>query len=221
MRHVAGYLDERRIIGTRVRLLPVRLRGVSVVVDVIVEETADPVRVEQDVAHALYVFFNPLIGGSAAGPGAGWPFGRPLHHGELFGVVHAIAGVEAVNILRVYEANLETGEQQSQPAGTRLVLEPDEVVASSRHVVKAEPAGAMSLPANTDAAFGGPGFGTLLLPVIGEHQPAPPAVSGRGSCAARCRPSTSTTTSQCASSARSSTCSIPIAALLDGLPAHV
>ena len=134
---VAEYLEERRTIGTNVQLLPVKLRGVSVVVDMQVAPSAEVQRVEQDVMHALYVYLNPLIGGSTQGPGSGWPFGRPLNQGELYGVVHAIEGVEFVKILRVYETNLETGAQESQPAGSRVVIEPDELIASGRHIVKA------------------------------------------------------------------------------------
>jgi predicted phage baseplate assembly protein len=134
---VAAYLDERRTIGTTVQLLPVKLRGVSVVVDVQIAPTAHMERVKQDVAHALYVYLNPLIGGSVHGRGTGWPFGRPLNQGELYGVVHAIEGVEYVKILRVYETNLETKAEDPQQAGPRIILEPDELLASGVHRVKA------------------------------------------------------------------------------------
>ena len=69
------------------------------------------------------------MGGNPTGPGAGWPFGRALNQGELYGVVHAVDGVEFVRILRLYETNLETGEQSAKPAGTHIVLEPDELMA--------------------------------------------------------------------------------------------
>ncbi len=87
--------------------------------------------------HALYTYLNPLVGGSPHGIGSGWPFGRPLNQGELYGVVHAIAGVEFVKILRVYETNLRTGEQDAKPAGSHIELEPDELLASGQHIVKA------------------------------------------------------------------------------------
>ncbi len=134
---VAEYLDERRLIGTTVELKPCRYRGLSVVVDLQARPLADTVRVQEDVAHALYTYLNPLIGGNATGPGQGWPFGRALNQGELYGVVHAVDGVEFVRILRLYETNLETGEQSAKPAGTHIVLEPDELLASGLHVVKA------------------------------------------------------------------------------------
>ncbi|HXB63716.1 MAG TPA: putative baseplate assembly protein [Solirubrobacteraceae bacterium] len=134
---IAAYLDERRLIGTAVHLLPVRFKAVSVVVNLQVSPLADPERVEQDVEHALYTYLNPLIGGSPHGPGEGWPFGRALNQGELFGVVHAIEGVEFVKILRLYETDLATGEQAAKPLGGHLPLEDDELIASGSHVVKA------------------------------------------------------------------------------------
>jgi predicted phage baseplate assembly protein len=137
MKEVAEYLDERRLIGTTVQLLPCRFRGLSVVVNLQASPLADTARVEEDVAHALYTYLNPLVGGNAAGPGGGWPFGRALNQGELYGIVHAIEGVEFVKILRIYETNLETGEQSPKPAGTHIVLESDELMASGQHIVKA------------------------------------------------------------------------------------
>jgi predicted phage baseplate assembly protein len=134
---VAEYLDDRRLIGTTVELKPCRYRGLSVVVNLQARPLADTARVEQDVAHALYTYLNPLVGGDASGPGQGWPFGRALNQGELYGVVHAVDGVEFVRILRIYETNLETGEQSAKPAGTHIVLEPDELMASGLHIVKA------------------------------------------------------------------------------------
>jgi hypothetical protein len=137
MSEVAEYLDARRLIGTRVMMQPCRYRGLSVVVNLQASPLADTARVEEDVAHALYTYLNPLVGGNPAGPGGGWPFGRALNQGELYGIVHAVDGVEFVKILRIYETNLATGEQSPKPAGTHIVLEPDELIASGQHIVKA------------------------------------------------------------------------------------
>jgi hypothetical protein len=124
------------MIGATIQLLPARFRGVTVVADVLAEPLADLHRVERDVARALYVYVNPLIGGSAQGPGDGWPFGRTLNQGELFGIVHAVDGVEYVRMLRVYETDLHSGERASVPIDAHLVLAPDELLASATHVVK-------------------------------------------------------------------------------------
>lgn len=137
MEALAGQLDQHRLLGTSIRLLPVRLRGVSIVAEVLASSRADTDRVQHDVAHALYVFLNPLIGGSASGPADGWPLGRALNQGELYGIVYGIPGVQAVNILRMYETDVRTGEQALQPTDSRLVLAPDELIASGRHIIKA------------------------------------------------------------------------------------
>ena len=137
LKEVSEYLDERRLIGTTVQLLPCSYRGLSVIVNLQASPLADTARVEEDVAHALYTYINPLVGGNATGPGQGWDFGRALNQGELYGVVHAVDGVEFVKILRIYETNMETGEQSSKPAGSHIVLEPDELLASAQHIVKA------------------------------------------------------------------------------------
>jgi hypothetical protein len=137
MRSLAEKLEERRLIGTSVVLLPVRLRGVSVAVDVRAAPRVDLERVRQDVEHALYTYLNPLIGGSPVGPGAGWPAGRALGQGELFGIVYGISGVQSVNVLRIYETDLRTGEQAAQPAESHLPIEADELIASGRHFVRA------------------------------------------------------------------------------------
>ena len=117
--------------------MPARLRGVSVAVEVRAAPLADLERVRQDVEHALYTFLNPLIGGSPDGPGGGWPAGRGLNQGELFGIVYAIGGVQSVNLLRAYETDLRTGEQAAQPADSHLAIGADELIASGRHFVRA------------------------------------------------------------------------------------
>ncbi|HUO72199.1 MAG TPA: putative baseplate assembly protein [Solirubrobacteraceae bacterium] len=134
---VASYLDGRRVIGMTVDLLPVRLRGISVVVNLQAHPGASLQRVEEEVLQALYTYINPLVGGAPTGPGTGWPFGRLLNQGELYQIVHSVDGVEFVKILRVYETDLRTGEQAPQPAGSHVMLEADELLASARHVVRA------------------------------------------------------------------------------------
>ncbi|MTD44539.1 putative baseplate assembly protein [Conexibacter sp. W3-3-2] len=137
LEEVAAHLDQRRLLGATVHVAPVRLRAVSIVVDVQTEPLADTERIREETEQALYTFLNPLVGGTPGEIGTGWEFGRTLNQGELYGVVHAVPGVEYVRLLRVYEADLRTGKQAPEPAGTHVVLQPDEVIASGRHVVKA------------------------------------------------------------------------------------
>jgi predicted phage baseplate assembly protein len=135
---VAQYLDERRLIGTTVELEPMKMRGMSVVVNLQAEPRTDLARVEEEIAYALYTYLNPLVGGRLDGIGEGWELGRALNQGELYGIVHAVPGVDYVKILRVYETDMETGKQEAKPAGTHIQLAPDETLASGTHIVKAE-----------------------------------------------------------------------------------
>jgi predicted phage baseplate assembly protein len=138
LEEVAGYLSERKLIGTSLQLLPVKLRGVSVVVNVQASAHSDLERIERDISYALYTYINPLVGGSSEGVGEGWEFGRALNQGELYGIVRKVDGVEFVKILRMYEADLAKGKQESKPAGSYVEIGPDEVIASGTHIVKAE-----------------------------------------------------------------------------------
>ena len=217
MTEVAEYLDERRLIGTTVQLLPCRFRGLSVVVNLQASPLADTARVEEDVAHALYTYLNPLVGGNATGPGPGWSFGRALNQGELYGIVHAVDGVEFVKILRIYETNLADGRavvqarrhahrararradglrpahrQGHAPRGLRAGVGHGERRERGRRRV--QDLHGRRLRHHDGAAVGGP---------AGRRRRSPPAAP---TCAAACRPSTRRATSGCASSAASRRC---------------
>jgi len=133
-----AYLAERCVIGTSVQVLPVKLRAVSVVVTVQTSPKNDLHRVEQGVANALYIYLNPIVGGSPVGPGAGWEFGRSLNEGELYGVVGSVEGVDYVKQLDIHETDLRTGDPEEEPAGAHIPLLRHELVASGTHTVRAE-----------------------------------------------------------------------------------
>jgi predicted phage baseplate assembly protein len=137
LEEVAAHLDDRRLLGSSVHVAPVRLRPVSVVAELQAQPLADVERIRLQAEQSLYRYINPLVGGTVAHHGTGWPFGRSMNVGELYGILHAIVGVEYVRLLRLYEIDLRTGVQAERPLGTHLVLEPDELVASGRHVVRA------------------------------------------------------------------------------------
>jgi predicted phage baseplate assembly protein len=136
LEEVERYIDARKLVGTPVRLLPMRFRAVSVVVNLQISPRADAQRIERGVRQSLYTYLNPMIGGTAGEVGSGWPPGRSLNQGELYSIMHAFEAVEFVKILRLYEMDLQTGEQGSKAAGRQIVLEADEVIASGEHVVR-------------------------------------------------------------------------------------
>ena len=136
LEEIQRYLDARKLPGTPVRLLPMRFRAVSVVVNLQVTPRADSQRIERHVRDQLYTYLNPMIGGSPGAVGSGWPPGRSLNQGELYAIMHAFDAVESVKILRLYEMDIATGEQGSKAAGRQVLIEPDEVVVSGEHVVR-------------------------------------------------------------------------------------
>lgn len=136
LEEIQRYIDARKLPGTPVRLLPMRFRAVSVVVNLQVTPRADAPRIERHVRQQLYTYLNPMIGGSPGAVGSGWPPGRSLNQGELYAIMHAFDAVETVKILRLYEMNIATGEQGSKAAGRQILIEPDEVVVSGDHVVR-------------------------------------------------------------------------------------
>ncbi|MGA2009325.1 MAG: putative baseplate assembly protein [Solirubrobacteraceae bacterium] len=136
LEEVERYLDHRKLVGTPVRLRPMRFRAVSVVVNLEASPRADVQRIESHVRDALYTYLNPVIGGTPGAIGDGWPAGRSLNQGELYSIVHSLDTVESVKILRLYEMDLFTGEQATRPAGRQIELEPDQLIASGEHLVR-------------------------------------------------------------------------------------
>jgi predicted phage baseplate assembly protein len=134
---VADFLDERRLMGTRVHVMPVPLRGVTVVVDVAIARWAHVDVVEREIKEGLYHFINPLVGGSAHADD-GWAFGRPLNAGELYALVQHVPGVDRIHKLRMYETDPRSPDTPDpRPAGTEIVLAPNELVFSGSHRVRA------------------------------------------------------------------------------------
>jgi predicted phage baseplate assembly protein len=129
-------LDGRRLLGTNVLVEPVDAVWVSVAADLRIGFTADPESVQRAVERALYSQLNPWPA-EAGSDGDGWPFGRALTEGQLYGLVQGIEGVEAVAMLRMYRFDHETNRPEPTPIGPRLELGPAQTIASARHTIQA------------------------------------------------------------------------------------
>lgn len=96
---VFALLDERRLVTTRVVVVPPAYRGVVVETSVVaVTGLIDPAPLRRRVEEAVRTFLDPLAGGV---DGRGWPFGRALFRSELFRVLEGVAGVDHVAALRL------------------------------------------------------------------------------------------------------------------------
>ncbi|MFC1418217.1 putative baseplate assembly protein [Streptacidiphilus cavernicola] len=105
---ITRYLDDRRLIGTRLAVGPPYYQGVTVVATVHAFRGADADRVRRQAHDALYRHLDPLTGGSH---GTGWPFGRPVQSGEIFAVLQRVPGVELVDQVLLHPADPLTGKR--------------------------------------------------------------------------------------------------------------
>ncbi len=101
-------LDVRRVVGVRVVVEPPAYQGLTVVARLQARRHENPTEVQQRALEALYRYYHPVVGGPE---GRGWPFGRPIHAAEVFGVLQQVRGVELVVESSLYAYDLERGDR--------------------------------------------------------------------------------------------------------------
>ncbi|MER7396862.1 putative baseplate assembly protein [Streptomyces sp. NPDC000151] len=128
---ITRYLDDRRLIGTRLAVGPPYYQGVTVVATVHAFRGTDTDRVRREAHDALHRHLDPLTGGAH---GTGWPFGRPVQAGEVFAVLQRVPGVELVDEVLLHPADPLTGKRGD--ATDRIDLDPSALVFSFDHRVR-------------------------------------------------------------------------------------
>lgn len=127
---IAAYLDERRVLGARIVVEPPVYQGLTVVARLRARAHVSGPRLQHDAVVALNRYFHPISGGP---DGTGWPFGRPIVAGEIFGVLQRVDGVELVEEARLFGADPVTGERGSSTA--RIDVDANALVFSYQHQV--------------------------------------------------------------------------------------
>jgi predicted phage baseplate assembly protein len=133
LQRISERLDRVRLIGTRVAVEPPSYRGVTVVARIVARPKADVERIKVEALAALYAYLNPVSGGP---DGEGWPFGRPVQSGEVYGLLQRIRGVDMVEDARLFGANPVTGERGQETR--KLELDPFSLLFSYEHQVRVE-----------------------------------------------------------------------------------
>ena len=106
LRRVQDFLDERRLVTTRLRVSKPRFVEISVRVGVVLKRGGGPGaeqlkgRLEERIRLALH----PLFGGAER---KGWAFGRSLHKSDLYRVVEDEELVDYVEDLELYDQDLK------------------------------------------------------------------------------------------------------------------
>ncbi len=106
---VFNRLNERRVLGTRVRVFGPEYVPVAVATTVARRRGSGLTRerVQAEVAR----FLSPLDGGA---DGRGWPFGRPVYKSELYQLLEGMAAVDHVSELHLYKVPT-TGDVSEVP----------------------------------------------------------------------------------------------------------
>jgi hypothetical protein len=108
---VVDFLDARRAVGVRLIVEPADYQGVRVVATVTRAGFEPADQLQARAAAALRTYLHPVRGGR---DGQGWPFGRPVIAGELFGVLLDVPGIELVD-----EVALHPWDPVTDQAGER------------------------------------------------------------------------------------------------------
>jgi hypothetical protein len=92
---VKAYLDERRLITARVKVIGPSYTNVSIELEVVIElrytDRLHEIKIKME--ERLRRFFHPLKGGPK---GDGWPMGRSVHISEIYYLLERIRGVDYI-----------------------------------------------------------------------------------------------------------------------------
>ena len=128
---IASHLHGRCPVGTRLMVEPPLYQGVTVAARVQAGDAVGAGQLKDAALAALYHHFSPLTGGPG---GQGWPFGRPVHAGEVYAVLQRVPGVELVEDVKLFPADPYTGERTDPVA--KITLAPHSLVFSYSHDVQ-------------------------------------------------------------------------------------
>jgi phage-related baseplate assembly protein len=150
---VSSYLEPRRLLTTRVHVVPPRFVTIAVHASLTLKPDAVQKEVDAEVRQRLTHFFNPL--GDEHGH-TGWPFGRDVYVSEVYKLLDQTPGVDfvtrlkddkgkLVEILTVEDAKVE-GDRRLPPSGALVAIKlyPDELVKlnlDKSHLVLVSPVG--------------------------------------------------------------------------------
>lgn len=132
---ITVYLDERRLLSTRLEVMLPSYQWVQTDVRIRVSAHHDFDKVRQAVEDRLFAFLNPLTGGTE---GKGWAFGRDLYASDLMGVILSVPGVEFVRSVRLYPVRYSEGQFTPGEATEEIPIVTHGVVVSYQHNVSAD-----------------------------------------------------------------------------------
>lgn len=122
---VQHHIDDRRLVGTTVRIEPPRYLGMSVAARIALAPGVDAPQIFQIADAAVANFIHPLRGGY---DGTGWPFGRDISVGDIYGVLQKVPGIAYLDVVRLIPIDA-VSEQRAEPTD-RIVLQAHDLLFS-------------------------------------------------------------------------------------------
>lgn len=132
---VQQYLDERRLLSTRLQVMSPTYQWVETEIRVKAGRYMDTEKVRQAVEKRLFEFINPIVGGT---DGTGWQFGRDLYVSDITAVVLAMTGVDFIRTVRLYPVTYREGDFIREAEVTELPIVSHGIMISYRHTVQAD-----------------------------------------------------------------------------------
>lgn len=128
---LTAYLDERRLLTTRLDIRAPSYRWVAARVQLRASPGADQEKVRRTVLDRLYRFLNPLTGGA---DGDGWPFGRDLFLSDVYQSLQGMPNVQFIRNVQLFMAASDGSPTGDAVESVEVVAHG--VVASGRHEVE-------------------------------------------------------------------------------------
>ena len=128
---LAEYLDERRLLTTRLDIRPPAYYWVACRVQLRAAPGVDQATVEAEALSRLYRFINPLTGGA---DGKGWPFGRDLFVSDVYQCLQGMPNILFIRGVQMRAARAG-GPGQGEPVESVEVIAHG-VAASGNHEVE-------------------------------------------------------------------------------------
>ncbi len=90
------FLDERRLLCTRIHFVPASLHSVNIRVTAVIESNNNVEEMRENISYRIHKFLNIREGGLS---GEGWNLGQTIYRSHLFRILEEMEGVDHVSSL--------------------------------------------------------------------------------------------------------------------------
>jgi predicted phage baseplate assembly protein len=125
---VQSYLDERRLLATRLEIMAPEYTWITVKVQARLKQIANIKQVSADIEDKICRYINPIIGGPA---GNGWPFGRNLSLSDVYTALRDVNDIDYIQEIHLYPVK----DGVRQEATDNIAIPPDGLACSYQHEV--------------------------------------------------------------------------------------